>query len=185
MQVPLYYARKGSHLNDRDAQVIGPVLDQLAQSRVPLTAPTVVEEAKPEASPLHRYFEWSDPKAAQLHREEQARRILRAIVIRIAASDPDGEAEEVRKFINIEVAPSPGAVVDETQLRPYITVEQVLEDPEQVRQQAEKAEKMLEFWERENRFWWKRHVEFARFNGVFKAIADLRKAAREEVHALV
>ena len=39
----------------------------------------VVESARNEASVLHRYFEWSDPKAAELHRLDQARALIRSI----------------------------------------------------------------------------------------------------------
>lgn len=40
----------------------------------------VVEEAKDEKSPLHKYFTWDDSVAAHQWRLEQARRLIRAVV---------------------------------------------------------------------------------------------------------
>jgi hypothetical protein len=47
----------------------------------------VVEEARDDNSPLHVYFEWDDDKAAQAHRLEQARGLLRRV--RIIYHEPE------------------------------------------------------------------------------------------------
>jgi hypothetical protein len=39
----------------------------------------VVESARDGASPLHRYFQWDDAKAAREHRLDQARTLIRSI----------------------------------------------------------------------------------------------------------
>jgi hypothetical protein len=39
----------------------------------------VVEGARPPESPLHKYFEWRDEKAAALYRVDQARALIRSI----------------------------------------------------------------------------------------------------------
>ncbi len=46
-----------------------------------LTPANVVEESRAEDAPLHECFEWDDSKAANQHREAQARHLIRAIFV--------------------------------------------------------------------------------------------------------
>lgn len=49
----------------------------------------VVNEARDPDSPLHRYFEWDDTKAAHAHRLDQARQLIASIeIISDDKSDP-------------------------------------------------------------------------------------------------
>lgn len=57
----------------------------------------VVESARDPASPLHRYFIWSDTEAARLWRLEQARRLIRAAVTVVHPLQP----QPVRLFVSI------------------------------------------------------------------------------------
>ena len=41
----------------------------------------VVKEAKKKSSPLHSLFEWDDKRAAELHREQVAREVIRAVKV--------------------------------------------------------------------------------------------------------
>ena len=52
---------------------------QLANGGV-LSPVAVVDHARNTNHPLHNRFEWDDTKAAELHRIEQARGIIRAVV---------------------------------------------------------------------------------------------------------
>ena len=52
-----------------------------------LTAGNVVEKARDEASPLHSHFEWDDSAAAEEHRKEQARRLIRSVKIRVQTNE--------------------------------------------------------------------------------------------------
>lgn len=52
-----------------------------------LTPPQVVEEARPEGSPLHSEFEWDDSIAAEQHRLTQARALIGSYKVRMY--DPD------------------------------------------------------------------------------------------------
>ena len=47
-----------------------------------LTPANLVEEARPEESPMHKAFEWDDAKAAENYRKQQATQMIRAIVVR-------------------------------------------------------------------------------------------------------
>lgn len=52
-------------------------LDALAKGNNGRLTPTaVVEAAKPQRSPLHRYFTWDDRQAAASYREDQARNLI-------------------------------------------------------------------------------------------------------------
>lgn len=63
-----------------------------------VTAKNVVDAARPEESPLHREFEWDNSIAGEKWREEQARALIRHIVI-VPDSKPD--LEPVRAYVNI------------------------------------------------------------------------------------
>jgi hypothetical protein len=81
-----------------DPQVIGEALaaiigEENDESRLPKR---VVDSARDPESPLHCHFEWDDAVAAEKHREEQARGLIRSIV----ADDGSGN-EPVRAFLSI------------------------------------------------------------------------------------
>lgn len=80
---PLYKARPGSQLSDDDAQVIGPRIAALGNGGA-VNARTIVEDARGRRSPLHRFFEWDNNKAADEYRLEQARRLARSVVVVIS-----------------------------------------------------------------------------------------------------
>ena len=60
------------------------------QYTVGLTPEAVVNEARDEDSVLHRDFQWNDAVAGELYRLQEARKIIRAIVV----VDPTGDVKE-------------------------------------------------------------------------------------------
>ena len=62
------------------AQVAGEVMQRL-ESEGRLTPANLVDEARPEDSPMHKAFEWDDHKAAENYRRQQATQMIRAIVV--------------------------------------------------------------------------------------------------------
>jgi hypothetical protein len=84
-----------------------------------LTPQVVVEDARPANSVLHDRFEWDDAVAAEAHRIDQARNLLRSV--RVQYVEPDGGVGSTRAFVSIERPPSP---------REYIPVEEVRQDSE-------------------------------------------------------
>lgn len=64
-----------------DAQTAGEVCRQLEET-VGLTAKNLLDASRPPDAPLHKEFEWDDSKAAEMYREDQARTIIRHLVIK-------------------------------------------------------------------------------------------------------
>ena len=63
-----------------DAQTAGEICEKLEKSGG-LTAKRLVDESRPEDAPLHKEFEWNDATAAEAYREEQARYIIRSLIV--------------------------------------------------------------------------------------------------------
>lgn len=81
------------------AQIAGEECAKLS-AKNSLTARNLVDVSRPESAPLHCEFEWDDSKAAEKYREEQARNIIRHIVIEL--DDGQGTpSAPVRAFFNI------------------------------------------------------------------------------------
>lgn len=86
-----YVADPGSPYSHKDARVIGPVLQALAETGG-VTTRDVVDAARSENSPLHVYFEWDDKIAADKYRLDRARNMLSAIKVRYIENDQPKEA---------------------------------------------------------------------------------------------
>lgn len=91
-----YLAVEGSPFSNKDARIIGPVLHEMGQERG-VTARDVVDVARSDNSPLHQYFDWIDEKAADLWRLEQARKMMRSILIKYEEKDAEGKVGETRE----------------------------------------------------------------------------------------
>jgi hypothetical protein len=60
----------------------------------------VVNAAKSKTSPLHPCFDWNDKSAAEKYRQDQARYLLRQIVV-VQDSDDRAEPVMVRAFVSV------------------------------------------------------------------------------------
>lgn len=76
-----------------------PVLEELIQRDGSLTPHSVLEEAIPEESPLHHYFEWDDTEAAHRHRLDQARSLIQRY--RFAVEVEPERFVQIRSFTNV------------------------------------------------------------------------------------
>jgi len=96
----IYQWAHGAKVHGRlSPQLAGEQLEALRQQRGGLTAVVVVAAAKPAASPLHAAFEWDNNLAANHYREEQARHLLRSVVVLTSASE-----EPTRAFVIVSGA---------------------------------------------------------------------------------
>jgi hypothetical protein len=132
--LPVRYAKRpGSRIAVEDAQAIGEALEQVLECTGELTPPAVVEAAEPEDHPLHGYFEWDNDKAAYAHRLQQARRLIRSVVI----AEDNGEDSGVPAFLSLSVAKEDEPEEDEEseQHRVYLRIEDVMSD-EDLRQRS-------------------------------------------------
>ena len=90
------YKYKRSNGMGVPAQVAGETCERL-EGEGRLTPHDLVEEGRPEDSPMHPAFEWDDAVAGELYREVQASKIIRMLVtVPKGTSDP----EPVRAFVS-------------------------------------------------------------------------------------
>jgi hypothetical protein len=95
----VYAWKRGSHVSI-DPQSAGERLEQLKYLHGVLTADIVLEDAQDDDSPLHDGFEWDNTVAAERYRLEQARYLLRSVVVK----DMEGYVdEEVRAFVVVKM----------------------------------------------------------------------------------
>lgn len=86
-----------------------------------VTAGRVVDHARPKRNPLHSQFEWDDKIAAEEHRKEEARTMLRSIEVIYTG------AQEVGPVRALEVVTE---VIDEEPQKVYRSSSEILEDPD-------------------------------------------------------
>lgn len=98
-------------LNNRakaDPQKIGEALAKIAKDNQGAIKPQdVVEAAKAASNPLHKHFEWSNTKAAEQYRLDQARHLLRAVDI---VDDTKGADRNIRAFISVPTTKETGPI---------------------------------------------------------------------------
>ena len=96
-----------------------------------LTAEAVVEAAKDPESPLHHQFEWDDSAAAHAHRLNQARQLIRTVVIR-------ENHQPARRYVNVRVTLAGGAV-----RRGYVDRDRALADDALFEQVVEQCRRII------------------------------------------
>jgi hypothetical protein len=84
-----------------DAEKAGQHIELLQQRRGGQVTPKdILEDARSNKSPLHDAFEWSDDKAAEQFRMQQARHILQSIIIEVKIKHGK-PATPMRAFVNV------------------------------------------------------------------------------------
>lgn len=151
-----YSYRENNGYKGLDPDVLGSELEKIRKKHGTLTPDVTVQEAASPKSPLHPHYEWDDKKAAQEHRLDQARKMIRSIYI-VIEDRPD---YQIPAHINIQG--------DQGATRGYFPVEEVMADP------AMRAEALRRIWEnlsRLRRFY--SHIE--EFSRVWEAIEETGK----------
>lgn len=143
---PEWRAAHGSPFSAADMRVIGPVLQQMSEQPDGLTPERLLNAARATTHPLHRFFEWNDREAAESWRLEQARKIIRSVVIEFRRPDDEsGAVREVRAFHVVTRQPAPARETDpepEPQ-RVYVDVARVANDADMANQVIERARREL------------------------------------------
>lgn len=84
---------------------------------------TVVEESRPPDAPLHECFEWDDATAAAIHRDSQARYLLRSLVV--VYRQQNGEhTPPIRAMVKLEDSNDAPALSEEEAgaVAPYVYI---------------------------------------------------------------
>ena len=95
-----YKVRKGSKISNREAQVIGEFIGSLKDKDGHITTKKIVEGAKSKKSPIHKYFEWENNKAAEQFRLQQGRNLIEQVVEIVVVA---GEQTEQRSYVSVTV----------------------------------------------------------------------------------
>ena len=84
-------------------EVTGKVCQDIISKEGVVTPARLVAVSEPKDAPLHGEFEWADDIAAQKYREEQARQIIKNIVI-VEVSEGITEHEPIKCWVNSDRA---------------------------------------------------------------------------------
>jgi hypothetical protein len=127
-----YIAAPGGRITDQQARVVGSEFERIENTRGCLKAPEVVDEARPRKSPLHPFFTWSDTKAAEAFREQEAKQLIRSVVLVTVENE---SAPPCRAFVSVESKASE----EKFEGRGYISVTRALTDEEYYAQVLQSA----------------------------------------------
>ena len=97
-----FVLNRGVSVGGVSGQVIGDELTNIYDQQGKLTAPLVVESARPEDAPLHPVFEWDDEVAGELWREHEARNLIK--IVRVEKFEDSGEIVTAPVFYHIPVS---------------------------------------------------------------------------------
>jgi len=81
--------REGSRYSKADFEVIRKEIINLSSRPEGVRPEDLLERAREENSPLHKFFEWDDAAAAEKYRLEQARKLIYTVTIRIIEDGHD------------------------------------------------------------------------------------------------
>lgn len=106
----LVYSWKMNGLYPVPAQQAGEEIERICEKHGGATPKAIVDESRPEHAPLHPIFEWNEPVAAELWREQQARQIV-CCLITVEQTAKSSEPVQVRAFHHARQAYHPMSVV--------------------------------------------------------------------------
>ena len=129
-------AVKGSHLTDAQAQVIGEETAAILAGAGVITPRMIVDASSNDSTRLHGFFEWDDAEAADKHRLDQARSLLRSIEVYYQL-EPSEESKPLRAMYS---------VVDEDDERVYVSLDTVIRSDVYREQVIKKAQKEMRSW---------------------------------------
>lgn len=98
----MVYAYKTGARLSIPAEVAGRELERIRTEQNGFFTPAaVVLASRPKAAPLHPAFEWNDKKAASSYREDQAKYIIRHVVV---MRENDRREDAPRAFVSVSLA---------------------------------------------------------------------------------
>ncbi len=131
----------------------------MEQSHGEITPKIVLDSARSEDSLLHPCFEWNDGVAAEKYRENQARFLIRNLVVKVEQDDSPPQA--VRAYVNV--------VTDTEKAGSFIAVKTAMDDSEMRAQVLKNALRELQAFQ-------EKYKNLSELAGVFSAITALQVA---------
>jgi len=138
---------------DAKAQLVGERLADIEKHHGELKAEHVLDDAKSDNSPLHKYFDWDDSEAAQKWRLNQAGLLIRSVYVKTV--DNKEVRAPTRAFVNLRPA--------EEADRVYENIVSVMSDEFKRAQILKRAKEELGMWR-------KRYSDLSEFADVFGVI---------------
>lgn len=143
MRVEVKY-RPGHENKHVSAQVVHERIVRIQQRNNGYAEPKhVVNDARPAASPIHNCFTWDDAVAGELHRENEARALIRSVVT-IEYDDDDNEFRRVDPAFVAVARPFQESAG-------YLPTENAMADPEIRASVVATQRAFLEGWVKRNR----------------------------------
>lgn len=81
-------------------EIAGKVCHDIIEEEGAVTPKRLVDVSRPDDAPLHNEFEWNDDVAAEKFREEQARMIIKNIIIVDSSADEERSIEKTEVNVN-------------------------------------------------------------------------------------
>lgn len=169
---PIKFAWSPGFPTKLDPAVAGRELDRIATRDQEVVPITLVEESRPTDAPLHDHFEWDDSEAATLYREDQAKRLIRAITVVYVRNDTEEPLPPVRAYVSVMDDPAfemyAPAKPKGASLRHYRSIVTVMSDQDLRDQYVRAAFDALVAWR-------ERYRDIEQFAGVHERIDALQQ----------
>lgn len=147
-----YRWKDGAHVPAIDPQKAGEEIERLTVRHNGFLSPkALVDAARAKRHVLHGAFEWDDAKAADTHREERARDIIRSLTVVVEQAPRTGP---VRAMVNVR-HPEGGSS--------YTPMARAMSDADMRQQLLGRALDELKSWKR-------RYAELQELAKIFRAI---------------
>lgn len=152
-----------------DANVAGTEIERIRRQRQGFYQPhDLVDASRPDEAPLHPGFEWDDTIAAENYRVEQAKYIVRNIVL-VEGGHRSPDLDGKRAYVSVRVD------TDEGERSPHYTAIQVaLEDPDLRDQMVLAAIRDLHAFEA-------KYSILSEFAGLIEAMIPIREKLEAEI----
>ena len=147
----------------KDIPAVETVINQIHERDGSITPITILEEARTETSPLHKYFCWDDTKAAESYRRWQARQFVACT--RVTYTSRKGEPMSVRAFVSV----MKDGFSEET--RCYMNITKVMSKASLRQQLLDKAMSEVEEWR-------ERYQHLSELAVIFQAIEATSQVTR-------
>lgn len=149
------FSKKGGSAK---AQEVGETLEHIERRHGAVTPDVVVVAARNPDSPMHPYFTWDDEEAADKRRLDEARELIRSVVVVVIVRDSEGKEQQrtARAFVTLRQR-------GRRETEPYYTTARVMSN-------TEMREEFLAIALSEAQSWMRRYQEFVELAAVFRAI---------------